>query len=115
MAYTKAHRKAIAEIFTKAHDRMEKNPLWGVKSQRFICVNLGMEDPKLWQVRAAIAIVTERILWRVSLEFWLEQNGHITEEFRRTAMRADRDSFERRQIHQYRLRWLKELIREFST
>ena len=114
MTYTKAQRKALAKIFTKAHDKMEQNPPWEGKSSRFICVNLADEGPKLWQVRAAIAIVTERILGHFSLEFWLERNGYIDKQFC-TAAKDNRDSFECRQMHQYRLRWLKDLIREFST
>jgi hypothetical protein len=115
MTYTKAQRKALAKIFTKVHDKMERSPPWTNKlSSRYICTNLADEGWNLWQVRAAIAIVTERMLWRVSLEFWLERNGYIDMQFR-TAATDNHDSFECRQMHQYRLRWLKNLIREFST
>jgi hypothetical protein len=113
MTYTKAQRKALAEIFTKVHDKMERNPPWEGKSSRYICVNLADERRNLWQVRAAIAIVTKRIAGHFSLEFWLERNGYIDMQFCTAA--TNYDSFECRQMHQYRLRWLKDLIREFST
>jgi hypothetical protein len=114
MTYTKAQRKALANIFTKVHDKMERNPPWEGKSSRYICVNLADERWNLWQVRAAIAIVTKRIAGHLSLEFWLERNGYIDKQFR-TSSTDNHDSFEVRQMHQYRLRWLKDLIREFST
>jgi hypothetical protein len=114
MTYTQAQRKALAKIFTKVHNKMERSPPWTNKpSSRLICVNLADEGPNLWQVRAAIAIVTKRIAGHLSLEFWLERNGYIDMQFCTAA--TNYDSFECRQMHQYRLRWLKDLIREFST
>jgi hypothetical protein len=41
--------------------------------------------------------------------------GHIHADFVREARLGDRNTFEVKQMHAYRLRWLKSLIAEFSA
>jgi phenylalanyl-tRNA synthetase alpha subunit len=107
----KAQRKAIAKVFKEAHDRMEQSPPWEGINSRHICFNI----PNNKETRNAHYAIRSRISGYFSVAHWLESQGHISERFARAAEGRNIDSFEVKQMHQYRLRWLKDLIREFST
>jgi hypothetical protein len=118
MTYTNEQRQAIADVFKKVHNKMKRNTPWaGYKYQhsRYICDNIGEvycdnEDKQL-----AGRVITQRLGDRFSVEHWLRDEGHISADFASEARFGDHNGFECKQMHAYRLRWLKSLIAEFST
>ncbi len=110
-------RQAIADVFKKVHNKMKHNPPWdGYKYQhsRYICDNIGSADTS-YQKKLALDVITQRLGDRYSVEYWLRDEGHISADFVEAARWGDREAFEVKQMHAYRLRWLKALIAEFST
>lgn len=118
MKYTNEQRQAIADVFKKVHRRMKRNPPWsGYKYQhsRYICDNIG--DVKCHNLDKHLAgqVINERMEARFSVEYWLVDSGHISKDFAEEARYSHRNTFELKQMHAYRLRWLKSLIAEFSA
>jgi hypothetical protein len=116
MTYTNEQRQTIADVFKKVHRRMQRNPPWGNKNNsRYICDNIAEMRCDNIDKYLAGQVIKERIGDRFSVEYWLRDEGHISADFVEAARWGDREAFEVKQIHAYRLRWLKALIAEFST
>ena len=115
MTYTNEQRQAIADVFKKVHKRMKRNPPWAGYNSRYICDSIGEVVGSNSREHAAHAVVNERIGARFSVEYWLVHEGYISADFAEEARYGDRNSFETKQMHAYRLRWLKSLIAEFSA
>ena len=116
MNYTNEQRQAIADVFKKVHRRMNRNPPWGEDyNSRYICDNIGEVYHNDIDKSLARQFINERIERRFSVEYWLVHEGCIHADFAEEARYGDRDKFEVKQMHAYRLRWLKALIAEFST
>jgi hypothetical protein len=109
-------RQAIADVFKKVHNKMKRNPPWGNKCfSRYICDNIAEMRCDNIDKYLAGQVIKERIGDRFSVEYWLRDEGHISADFVEAARWGDREAFEVKQMHAYRLRWLKSLIAEFST
>jgi hypothetical protein len=118
MTYTNEQRQAIANVLKKVHRRMKRNPPWvgfAFTNARYICDNIAEVYHNNEDKHLAGKVISERIEHRFSVEYWLVDAGHIDVHFANEARYGDRNSFETRQMHAYRLRWLKSLIAEFST
>jgi hypothetical protein len=118
MTYTNEQRQAIANVFKKVHSRMQSNPPWaGYKYQysRYICDNIADTYHNDEDKGLAGQVIRERIEHKFSVEYWLVDAGHISASFANEARYGGPKSFETRQMHAYRLRWLKSLIAEFNT
>jgi hypothetical protein len=119
MTYTNEQRQAIANIFKKVRSRMQRTPPWvgpKHKNSRYICDHIAdtCHNDEL-DKRLAGQVIRERIEHKFSVEYWLVDAGHINASFANEARYGDPKSFETRQMHAYRLRWLESLIAEFST
>jgi hypothetical protein len=118
MTYTNEQRQAIANVFKKVHNRMQSNPPWvgpKYKNSRYICDNISETHHNDEGQRLAGQVINERLGHKFSVEDWLVDAGHISAGFAQEARLGDHNSFETRQMHAYRLRWLKSLIAEFNT
>ena len=118
MTYTNEQCQAIANVFKKVHNRMQRNPPWvgpKYKNSRYICDNISEMHNNNEDKRLAGQVINERLGHKFSVESWLVDAGHIRADFAQEARLGDHNSFETRQMHAYRLRWLKSLIAEFST
>jgi hypothetical protein len=118
MTYTNEQRQAIANVLKKVHNRMKRNPPWaGYKHQhsRYICDHIADTYHNDEDKRLAERVINERIEHKFSVEYWLVDAGHISADFSNESRFGDPNSFETKQVHAYRLRWLKSLIAEFST
>ncbi len=118
MKYTNEQRQAIATVFKKVHSKMKRNTPWaGYKYQhsRYICDNIAEASCRNLDKHLAGQVINERIKGRFSVDYWLRDEGHISADFAETARcSSERNTFECKQMHAYRLRWLKSLIAEFS-
>ena len=118
MTYTNEQRQAIANVFKKVHNRMQRNPPWvgpKYKNSRYICDNISETHHNDEDKGLAGQVINERLGPKFSVEYWLVDAGHISADFAEEARYGDHNSFETRQMHAYRLRWLKSLIAEFNT
>jgi len=119
MTYTNEQRQAIANVLKKVHSRMRRNPPWAgykYKNSRYICDNLAGVHHNNEDKHLAGQVIRERIEHNFSVEDWLEDAGHISADFAEEARTfGDPNSFEIKQMHAYRLRWLTSLIAEFSA
>jgi hypothetical protein len=118
MIYTNEQRQAIANVLKKVHSRMRRNPPWTAPkfmNSRYICDNLAEVYHNNEDKHLAGQVINERLGHKFSVESWLVDAGHIRADFAQEARLGDHNSFETRQMHAYRLRWLKSLIAEFST
>ena len=116
MKYTNEQRQAIADVFKKVHNKMKRNPPWGNKCfSHYIRYNIAVVACDNIDKYLAGQVIKERIGDRFSVEYWLRDEGHISADFVEAARWGDREAFEVKQMHAYRLRWLKSLIAEFST
>jgi hypothetical protein len=116
MTYTNEQRQTIADVFKKVHNKMKRNPPWGNKhNSRYICDNIAAVACNNIDKSLAGRVIEERIAHNFSVDYWLRDAGHISTDFLEEARFGDRNGFEVKQIHAYRLRWLKALIAEFST
>jgi len=96
---------------------MKRCPPWvGYKYQnsRYICDNLDKVYCSNEDKQLAGRVINARLGYRFSVEHWLRDEGHISADFAETARFGDHNGFESKQLHAYRLRWLKSLIAEFS-
>ena len=117
MKYTNEQRQAIATVFKKVHSKMKRNPSWGNNyNSRYICDNIAEASCRNLDKHLAGQVINERIKGRFSVDYWLRDEGHISADFAETARwSSERNTFECKQMHAYRLRWLKSLIAEFSA
>jgi len=116
MKYTNEQRQVIADVFTKVHNKMKRNPPWGANyNSRYICDNIAEVSCHNLDKHLAGQVINERIKGRFCVENWLRDEGHISADFASEARCGDRNTFEVNQVHEYRLRWLKSLIAEFSA
>jgi hypothetical protein len=116
MKYTNEQRQAIADVFKKVHNKMKRNPPWGNKNNsRFICDNIAGVACDNTDKHLAGQVITQRLGDRLTVTSWLRDEGHISTDFVVEVCWGDREAFARKQMHAYRLRWLKALIAEFST
>jgi hypothetical protein len=118
MTYTNEQRQAIANVLKKVHNKLKRNPPWAgykYKNSRYICDNLAEVYHNNEDKHLAGQVIRERIEHKFSVEYWLVDAGHISADFSNAARFGDHNSFETKQMHAYRLRWLKALIAEFST
>lgn len=116
MNYTPEQRQVIADVFKKVHNRMKRNPPWvgqRFMNSRYICDNIAEVRCHNLDKHLAGRVINERIKHHYCVEHWLVEQGCISEEFGRTA-RYSASSFECKQMHAYRLRWLNALVKEFS-
>jgi hypothetical protein len=118
MIYTNEQRQVIANVLKKVRNRMRRNPPWTAPkfmNSRYICDNIAEVHHNNEDKRLAGQVISERIEHKFSVEYWLVDAGHISADFANESRYGDHNSFETRQLHAYRLRWLKSLIAEFST
>ena len=116
MKYTNEQRQAIADVFKKVRKQMKRNPPWGNKhNSRYISYNIAEMRCHNLDKSLAGQVIKERIEHNFSVEYWLVHEGYIHADFAEEARWGDREAFEAKQVHAYRLRWLKALIAEFST
>jgi hypothetical protein len=118
MKCTNEQRQAIANVLKKVRNRMRRNPPWTAPkfmNSRYICDNLADVYHNNADKHLAGKVISERIEHKFSVEYWLVDAGYISATFAYAARNGDPNSFETRQMHAYRLRWLKSLIAEFST
>ena len=118
MTYTNEQRQAIANVLKKVHNKMQRNPPCAAHkfvNSRYICDNLADVYHNNADKHLAGKVINERIEHKFCVEYWLVDAGHISEGFAKEARFGNPNSFETRQMHAYRLRWLKSLIAEFST
>ena len=109
-------RQAIADVFKKVHNKMKRNPPWGNKCfSRYILYNIAEMRCDNIDKYLAGQVIKERIEPNFSVDYWLRDAGHISTDFVEAARWGDLEAFEVKQMHAYRLRWLKALIAEFST
>jgi hypothetical protein len=117
MKYTNEERQAIAAVFKKVHNKMKRNPPWGDRHySRYICDRIAdLYCSNDIDKSLAGQVIKERIGHKFSIEYWLRDEGHISADFAEVARYGNRELFEVKQMHAYRLRWLKSLIAEFSA
>jgi hypothetical protein len=116
MKYTNEQRQAIAGVFKKVRNKMKRNPPWGANyNSRYICDNIAEVRCHNLDKHLAGQVINERLGYKFSVEHWLRDERHISADFAEVARYDNRNGFERKQMHAYRLRWLKSLIAEFNT
>lgn len=106
--------KRIAKVLRRAVNELRMNDrLTSTYKSFFICNAISEADdaanyPDFDAVRRAKEIISSRLgkdLYRPhTVDTWLESKGYITFRQHRTPM-----------VQEYRMRWLKSLIKEFST
>jgi len=116
MNYTNEQRQVIADVFKKVRNKMKRNPPWGNNyNSRYICDNIAEVSCHNLDKHLAGQVINERIGHKFSVEYWLVHEGCIHADFAEEARYGYREAFEVKQMHAYRLRWLKSLIAEFSA
>ena len=114
--YTNEQRQDIADVFKKVRNKMKRNPPWGdTYNSRYICDNIAEVSCHNLDKHLAGLVINERIGHKFSVEYWLRNEGHISADFAEVARYGNRELFEVKQMYEYRLRWLKSLIAEFSA
>lgn len=107
MKYTKAQRKAMAQVFTRALERL---PLDGRPSRSlYICDNIGLVDAPYHVRKMCKDLIAERLQYYFCLESWLKEEVGVSI----SEIAQDRYNG-RRKLQATRKAWLRSLIEEFS-